>query len=80
VQEADQELARAHADDKGWERGGLESAARAAFSDRHGREPQALHLVQVVDRPGIDEDQAIFEAEGERLVLGRTGDSWVVHA
>ena len=80
VQQADQHLARAHAEDKGWERGNLESAARAAFSERHGREPQALHLVQVVDMPGIEEDEAVFEADGERLVLGRSDGSWVARA
>ena len=78
VQQADQHLARAHAEDKGWERSGLESAARAAYSERHGREPQALHLVQVVDKPGIEEDEAVFQADGERIVLGREGDAWVI--
>jgi hypothetical protein len=77
VQEADQHLAAAHAQDKGWERGGLEAAARAAHRERTGRDPRTLHLVQVVDRPGIEEDEAVFEADGERLVLGRTGESWV---
>jgi hypothetical protein len=77
VQQADQQLARAHAEDKGWERGGLESAARTAYAERHGREPAALHLVQVVDMPGIEQDEAVFEADGERLVLGRENDRWV---
>ena len=77
VQEADQHLARAHAEDKGWERSGLEAAARSAFAERHGREPAALHLVQVVDMPGIEKDEAVFEADGERLVLGREHERWV---
>ena len=77
VQQADQHLARAHAEDKGWERAGLEAAARAAFSERHGREPAELQLVQVIDKPGIEEDQAVFHAEGERIVLGREHDRWV---
>jgi hypothetical protein len=76
VQQADQHLARAHAEDKGWERGGLEAAARAAFAERHGREPGELHLVQVVDMPGTDQDEAVFQADGERLVLGRRHDRW----
>jgi len=76
VQQADQELARAHAEDKGWERAGLEAAARRAYADKHGREPRELHLTQVVDRPGIEEDEAVFEADGERLVLGRSGANW----
>jgi hypothetical protein len=77
VQQADQHLARAHAEDKGWERAGLEAAAREAHRARRGRDPQELHLVQVVDKPGIEEDEAVFEADGERLVLGRSGDSWI---
>ena len=78
VQEADQHLARAHAEDKGWERSGLEAAARAAYRERHGGEPRALHLVQVVDKPGIEEDEAVFQADGDRIVLGREGDTWVI--
>jgi hypothetical protein len=77
TQEADRSLAVAHAEDKGWERTGLEEAAREAFRTRSGRVPRALSLVQVVDRPGTDEDEAVFEADGERLVLGRQGDRWV---
>ena len=76
AQEADQHLAAAHAEDKGWEREGLEAAARRAFAERHGREASELTLVQVVDRPGVEEDEAVFEADGERLVLGRTGAGW----
>jgi hypothetical protein len=76
AREADGHLARAHAEDKGWERAGLEAAARAAYTQRHGREPKRLMLVQVVDLPGTDADQAVFDADGERLVLGRTGGEW----
>ena len=74
---ADQHLADAHAQDKGWERGGLEAAARALYAERHGAEPRELHLVQVVDRPGTDEDEAVFHADGSELVLGRRGDEWI---
>ena len=75
--QADQHLAAAHAQDKGWERTGLEAAAHEAFRARAGRAPTELTLVQVVDRPGTDEDEAVFEADGERLVLRRRGDRWV---
>ena len=75
--QADQHLAAAHAEDKGWERRGLEQAARQVFLDRAGHPPSELTLVQVVDRPGTDEDEAVFEADGERLVLGRRGDAWI---
>jgi hypothetical protein len=77
AQEADRHLAEAHAEDKGWERSTLEAAARAAYAEHHGREPAALMLVQVIDRPGIEEDEAVFDADGERLVLGRRGGEWV---
>ena len=74
---ADQHLAAAHAEDKGWERGGLEVAARTVYAQRHGAEPQTLTLVQVVDRPGTDEDEAVFHADGEELRLGRRDGQWV---
>ena len=77
VQQADQHLARAHAEDKGWERSGLEAAARAAYAQQHGSEPRELVLVQVIDRPGTDEDEAVFEADGRQLVLGRQAGDWV---
>jgi type II secretory pathway pseudopilin PulG len=80
AQEADQHLAAAHAEDKGWERGTLEAAARRAYAERHGREPAQLTLVQVVDRPGVEEDEAVFEADGDRLVLGRAAGDWVARA
>ena len=80
AREADRHLAAAHAEDKGWERSALEGAARSAYAERHGREPAELVLVQVVDRPGVAEDEAVFHADGERLVLGRTGDGWTVLA
>ena len=42
---------------------------------------QHPHLVQVVDKPGTDADQAIFHvktADGaeHRMTLGRTGGEW----
>lgn len=73
---ADRLLADAHAEDKGWERSGLEAAARRAYAERHGTEPRELQLVQVVDRPGTDEDEAVFDADGTRLVLGRRDGAW----
>ena len=77
AQLADQHLARAHAEDKGWERSTLEAAARAAYAERHpGRAPDQLMLIQVVDRPGTDEDEAVFHADGDRLVLGRRDGEW----
>jgi len=82
LQAADRELAQAHASDKGWERSALEAAARQAVAERFGEdaEVQALQLVQVLDRPGVDADQAIFRVQtpdGEhRITLGRAGGVW----
>ncbi len=77
TREANEQLALAHAEDKGWERSTMEAAARAAYAQRRGAEPRALDLVQVVDRPGTDEDKAIFTADGDELVLGRRDGRWV---
>ena len=74
-------LALAHAADPGWERSLLEEAARTAFADRSGAEVRDLQLVQVVDRPGTEEDQAVFRVVTdhgqEYLHLDRHGDRWV---
>jgi hypothetical protein len=82
LEEANAALAAARAEDRGWERGHLEAAARAAHEARHpGAGISALHLVQVVDRPGTEADQARFrvvDAHGEHdVLLGRRGDDWV---
>ena len=76
AREADRHLAEAHAQDKGWERAAVESAARTAYVELHGREPERLTLVQVLDRPGIDEDVAVFDADGDELTIGRHGGEW----
>ena len=76
ARQADQHLASAHAQDKGWERATLEQAARDAYAAQHGAPPQRLMLVQVVDRPGVEEDEAVFDADGETLVMGRRGGEW----
>ena len=76
-----EELAAAHAEDRGWAREGLEAAARVAYAAERGAEPEELTLIQVVDRPGTDEDKAVFRVLGdgreERLTLGRAGGDWV---
>ena len=77
AQEADRHLAIAQAEDRGWERSGLEQAARDAYAQRSGgRVPQRLTLVEVIDKPGTKADQAVFDADGERLVLGRREGVW----
>jgi type II secretory pathway pseudopilin PulG len=80
VREADQALALARAGDRGWERGVLEAAAREAFAARSPVEVRELMLVQVVDRPGTEEDQALFrvitDVGSEEILLVRHGDDW----
>src|SRR5205085_2220839 len=82
VEGADAALAAARAEDRGWERLHLEAAARAAHARaRPDAEIRALHLIQVIDRPGTESDQARFrvvDAHGEHeILLGRRGDEWV---
>ncbi len=74
--QVNEDLAAAHADDRGWARDGLESAARAAYAEQRGSEPSDLTLVQIIDRPGTDEDKAVFAVGDERLTLGRAGGEW----
>jgi type II secretory pathway pseudopilin PulG len=80
LREADQALALARAEDRGWERSALEAAARAAFAARSPAEVRELLLVQVVDRPGTEEDQALFrvvtDVGSEEILLVRQGDAW----
>ena len=82
VEAADQALAAARAGDRGWDMAVLEAAARDAYASRSGgRAPDQLLLVQVVDRPGTDADEAVFRAlDGHHesdVVLGREGGQWV---
>jgi hypothetical protein len=82
LDEVDRSLADARAEDRGWERSLLEAAARRAFeAERPGVAVVELTLVQVVDRPGTEEDKAVFRVVGEdarvRLTLGRVGGEWV---
>lgn len=81
LEEANEALAQAHAQDKGWERGGLEAAVRDVFATRSPQAVRELQLVQVVDRPGTDEDRAVFRVvtdDGAHEVeLTRRGDSWL---
>lgn len=75
---ANEALAQAHADDNGWARDVLEAAARAAAGPVA---PDELHLIQVVDKPGIEADEAVFQAvtagQTREIRLGRNGEGWV---
>ena len=80
AREADQVLAQARASDRGWERSLLEAAAREAFAARSPAEVRELLLGQVVDRPGTEEDQALFrvvtDAGSEDILLVRNEGAW----
>jgi hypothetical protein len=78
--QVNRDLAAAHAADRGWERGVLDAAARAAWGEaRPGTEPGELELVQIIDQPGTDDDKAIFRSTaGARLVMGRRDGDWVL--
>jgi hypothetical protein len=81
LKRAERELAKAHADDKGWDPAMLQAAARAAADERYGASGVSeVQLVQVIDKPGTDADQAVFRvltADGEHaLTLGRTEGVW----
>jgi hypothetical protein len=81
LQRVNRELAEAHAQDRGWERGTLEASARQAYAAQHdGAEPAELELVQVIDKPGTDEDKAVFRCGSERLTLGRRDGEWVLES
>jgi Tfp pilus assembly protein PilX len=77
----DHDLAEAAAEDRGWDRALLEQVARSAARERHGAEPDELTLVEVLDRPGTDADEAVFRVRvagaAHRLGLGRREGEWV---
>ena len=81
LEQANHDLAEAAAADRGWDRETLEGAARRIHAEQRGAEPSELLLVEVLDRPGTDEDLAVFhvESEGRResLTLGRSDGEWV---
>ena len=75
------DLAAAHAADKGWDPERLHDAARRILREHRGNASGDPQLVAVVDRPGTEDDKAVFEvAGGRRLTLGRRGDDWVFEA
>jgi len=78
------DLVAAAASDRGWDRPHLEAAARRIFSEQRGAEPEEMTLIEVIDRPGTDDDEAVFEVsaggERHRFVLGRRDGDWVARA
>jgi hypothetical protein len=82
LEKANHDLAEAAAQDRGWDRETLEAAARRIRAEQRGSEPSELMLVEVIDRPGTDQDLAVFQCvtEGERetLTLGRRDGEWMM--
>ena len=83
IARADQELAAARAGDNGWEPAQMERAVRAAWDagHHHGEAIAQLQLIQVVDRPGTDADEAVYRVVGaggheHDLMLKRVGGAW----
>jgi hypothetical protein len=77
LEKVNRDLAAAAAQDRGWDRAVLEDAARRIYTDQRGGEPPDLLLVEVRDRPGTDQDQAVFRCGSEQLTLGRRDGEWV---
>lgn len=79
--EADRHLAAARAADRGWERETMEHAVRRAFAERSPVEPRELLLLQVLDRPGTEDDEAVFrvvtDAGAEDVRLVRRAGDWI---
>jgi competence protein ComGC len=81
LEEVNRQLAAAHAQDKGWEPSALNAAARRAFAEeRVADEVREESLIAVLDRPGTDEDRAVFrfvtDAGTFLLTLGRKSGEW----
>jgi hypothetical protein len=78
LEQVNRDLAAAAAQDRGWDRVTLEDAARRIYRQESGRDPEDMVLVEVLDLPGTDQDQAIFRVAGrERFTLGRRDGEWV---
>ena len=79
--QVNRDLAAAAAQDRGWDRAHLEAAARRVALEELGTDPDELILIEVLDRPGTDSDEAVFrvQASGRRhqLVLGRRSGEWI---
>jgi hypothetical protein len=84
LEQVNHDLAVARADDRGWERSTLLDAVRRSYAaERDGADAGEIQLIQVLDRPGTDDDKAVFSVgpDGrERLTLGRRDGQWVLEA
>src|SRR3954467_118606 len=79
---ANEALADARAEDRGWDLPALEEAARSVVAQKHPNvNVRKLHLVQVIDKPGTEDDQARFHVDVAmgrdfEVLLGRRGGEW----
>ena len=84
LEQVNHDLAVARADDRGWERSTLLDAVRRTYAaERDGADAGEIQLIQVLDRPGTDDDKAVFSVGAggrERLTLGRRDGEWVLEA
>jgi hypothetical protein len=84
LEQVNHDLAVARAEDRGWERATLLDAVRRLYAaERDGADAGEIQLIQVLDRPGTDDDKAVFSVgpDGrERLTLGRRDGQWVLEA
>jgi hypothetical protein len=86
VADAERALELAWAADKGWDRDLLHRSAREALgSHKPGWEYKDVHLVEVTDQPGVQDDRAQLVAVGQdgeaRVVLSRDADGgWSVES
>jgi hypothetical protein len=76
VDAVNRDLAAARAQDKGWDPEVLADAARRVFeAERPGVTVVEQTLVAVIDRPGVEEDQAVFRVTSDagetRVTLDR---------
>lgn len=83
LESVDRALAAARAEDKGWEPNVVLTAARRLFERQQpGTEIRSINLVQVLDRPGTDQDEAVFTILTDdreiHLTLGRQEGEWVL--
>jgi hypothetical protein len=81
LSQVERDLVAAAAADRGWDRERLEAAARRIGAQELGSEPEELTLIEVVDRPGTEQDEAVFDVRAggsrHRLVLGRRDGEWI---
>src|SRR5689334_8000283 len=79
---ANEALADARAEDRGWDLPALEEAARSVVAQKHPNlNVRKLSLVQVIDKPGTEDDQARFHVDVAmgrdiEVLLGRRGGEW----